>query len=66
VTATGTVDSVGTVTAKEVTISQPENGSCTGFGGFGGAFGPGGFGPGRFGQGGGNAPGGTTGNGSVT
>jgi len=62
VTATGAVDSVGTVTAKEVTISQPENGSCTGFGGFGGAFGPG-----RFRPGGGTAGnGGTTGNGSVT
>jgi hypothetical protein len=64
VTATGSVDSVGTVTAKEVTISQPENGSCTGFGGFGGAFGPGGFGR-RFGQDGGNAPGGSTGNGGT-
>jgi len=64
VTATGTVDSVGTVTAKQVTISQPQNGSCTGFGGFGGAFGPGGFGGGRFGQGG-NPPGGSQGNGST-
>ena len=36
VTATGTADSVGTVTATNVTMSQPVNGSCRGFGGFGG------------------------------
>ena len=37
VTANGTVDSLGTITAKSVTISQPQNGSCGGgFGGFGG------------------------------
>ncbi len=47
VTAVGTVDSVGTVTARNVTISQPQNGSC--FAGFGGL---GGFG-GRFRSGGG-------------
>jgi len=45
VAATGTVDSLGTITAKTVTISQPQNGSCGGglggFGGFGGRFGPG-------------------------
>lgn len=42
VTAQGTADSVGTVTAQTVTVSAPEDGSCTrGFGGFGG---PGGFG----------------------
>jgi hypothetical protein len=34
VTATGNADSVGTVTAKTVTVSQPENGACNpGFGG---------------------------------
>jgi Domain of unknown function (DUF5666) len=39
VTANGTVDSLGTITAKNVTISQPVNGSCGGgFGGFGGRF----------------------------
>ncbi len=45
VAANGTVDSLGTITAKSVTISQPQNGSCGGglggFGGFGGRFGPG-------------------------
>ena len=43
VTAAGSADSVGTVTADTVTVSAPENGSCTGgfrFGGRGG--GPGG------------------------
>ncbi|HXY91262.1 MAG TPA: DUF5666 domain-containing protein [Acidimicrobiia bacterium] len=41
VTATGKTDSVGTVTASRVMISQPQNGAC----GFGGGFGgPGGFG----------------------
>jgi len=55
VTANGTVDSLGTITAKSVTISQPQNGSCGGgFGGFGGG---GGF-RGRFGSGAG-AGGGT-------
>ena len=43
VAASGTADSVGTITAKTVTISQPVNGTCTGNGGFGGR--PGGFGP---------------------
>jgi hypothetical protein len=42
VSANGTVDSLGTITAKNVTISQPVNGSCAGgfggFGGFGGRF----------------------------
>jgi hypothetical protein len=39
VSANGTPDSVGTITAKSVTISQPVNGSCTGgLGGFGGGF----------------------------
>ena len=42
VSANGTVDSLGTITAKSVTISQPVNGSCAGgfggFGGFGGRF----------------------------
>ncbi len=39
VSANGTVDSLGTVTAKNVTISQPQNGTCfAGFGGFGGRF----------------------------
>ena len=43
VTAAGTADSVGTVSANTVTVSQPVNGACTGgFGGFGGG---GGFGP---------------------
>jgi hypothetical protein len=32
VNATGTTDSVGTVTASTVTISQPQNGSCAPFG----------------------------------
>jgi hypothetical protein len=32
VNATGTTDSVGTVTATTVTISQPQNGSCAAFG----------------------------------
>ena len=45
VTANGTADSLGTITAKSVTISQPQNGSCGGgfggFGGFGGRFGSG-------------------------
>jgi hypothetical protein len=36
VTATGSADSVGTITATNVTMSQPVNGSCRGFGGFGG------------------------------
>jgi hypothetical protein len=40
VNAAGTTDSVGTVTAKTVTISQAENGSCGGFG-FGRGFGAG-------------------------
>jgi hypothetical protein len=40
VTARGKTDSVGTVTATNVMISQPQDGQC-GFGGFGG-FGPGG------------------------
>ena len=42
-TTQGSTDSVGTVTAKTVTVSQPESdGSCSpGFGGFGGF--PGGF-----------------------
>jgi hypothetical protein len=53
VSAFGTTDSVGTVTANRVSISQPQNGACSafGFGGFGG--GPGGFvggGPGGPGQ----------------
>jgi Domain of unknown function (DUF5666) len=39
VSANGTPDSVGTITAKSVTISQPVNGSCAGgLGGFGGGF----------------------------
>ena len=38
VNAAGTADSVGTVTATTVTISQPQNGSCPGFG-FRGGFG---------------------------
>ncbi len=39
VSANGTADSLGTITAKNVTISQPVNGSCGGgFGGFGGRF----------------------------
>jgi hypothetical protein len=58
VTATGSVDSVGTVTAKNVTVSQPENGSCTAFGN---GFGGGGF----FGRGGG-ANGGPAAQGNVT
>jgi hypothetical protein len=36
VTAAGTADSVGTVTANTVIVSQPVNGSCTGGFGFGG------------------------------
>jgi len=52
VSANGTVDSLGTITARNVTISQPVNGTCAGgFGGFGG--GPGGFGGGPGGFGGG-------------
>lgn len=43
VNAAGNADSVGTVTATTVTISQPQNGSCSAFGGFRGGFG------GRFG-----------------
>jgi hypothetical protein len=40
VTTQGSTDSVGTVTAETVTISQPENGACSlGFGA-GGGFGP--------------------------
>jgi hypothetical protein len=39
VSANGTADSLGTITAKSVTISQPVNGSCAG--GFGGGFGGG-------------------------
>jgi hypothetical protein len=58
VTAAGTADSVGTVTANTVVVSQPVNGSCTGGFGFGGR---GGF---RGGSGGQNqAPGGTQDNG---
>jgi hypothetical protein len=38
VNANGNVDSVGTITAQRVAISQPTNGACTGFG-FGGGFG---------------------------
>jgi hypothetical protein len=45
VTANGTTDSVGTVKATNVVISQPENGSCTRVGGLGGG------GLGRFGTG---------------
>jgi hypothetical protein len=52
VSANGTVDSVGTITARNVTISQPQNGACAGglggFGRFGGAF--------RGGAGGGGTP----------
>lgn len=47
VTAAGTADSVGTVTANTVIVSQPVNGSCTGGFGFGGG------GRGRFGPNGG-------------
>jgi uncharacterized protein DUF5666 len=47
VNANGNVDSVGTITAQRVGISQPQNGACIGFG-FGGGFG----GRGRFGGGG--------------
>jgi len=51
VNANGNVDSVGTITAQRVGISQPQNGACTGFGfGGGGRFG----GSGRFGGGAGN------------
>jgi Domain of unknown function (DUF5666) len=47
VTANGTVDSVGTITANRVTISQPVNGACGGgFGGFGRLGGGGGGGGG--------------------
>ena len=42
VTAAGTTDSVGTVTANTVTVSAPENGSCTGGFRFGRGGGPGG------------------------
>jgi hypothetical protein len=42
VTAAGTADSVGTVTANTVTVSAPENGSCTGGFRFGRGGGPGG------------------------
>jgi hypothetical protein len=47
VSAVGTTDSVGTVTANRVAISQPQNGACSAFG-FGG--GPGGFGRGGAGR----------------
>jgi hypothetical protein len=57
VNAAGSTDSVGTVTAKTVTVSAPVNGACTG--GFGGFGGRGGFGGGQGGPGG--AGGGTTG-----
>jgi hypothetical protein len=46
VNANGNVDSVGTITARRVAISQPRDGACTGFG-----FGFGGGGGGRFGRG---------------
>ena len=48
VNAAGTADSVGTVSAKTVTVSQPVNGTCTGGFGFGGqaGFGPPGGGSG--------------------
>jgi hypothetical protein len=42
VSAAGTADSVGTVTANTVTVSAPENGSCTGGFRFGSGGGPGG------------------------
>jgi hypothetical protein len=65
VTAAGTADSVGTVTANTVVVSQPVNGSCTGGFGFGGRGGFRGGPGGQGGQGGQNgAPGGTQGNGS--
>ena len=39
VSANGSVDSLGTITAENVTISTPQNGTCfAGFGGFGGPF----------------------------
>ena len=51
VSANGTVDSLGTITAKNVTISQPVNGTCAGgFGGFGGGAGGFGGGAGGFGR----------------
>jgi hypothetical protein len=53
VTALGTVDSVGTVTANNVMLSQPQNGSCSRLGGFGGGGFGGRFGGGTNGQGGG-------------
>ncbi len=66
VTASGTVDSLGTITAKTVTISQPVNGSCAGgFGGFGGFGGAGGF-RGAAGGFGGGAGGGTPTSNSTT
>src|SRR5262249_42098449 len=67
VSASGTVDSVGTVTAKNVTMSQPENGSCTAAGGFGGGgFGGGGFGGRFFGPGGAGGNGGAAPQGNAT
>jgi hypothetical protein len=42
VNARGTTDSVGTVTATSVTVSQPVNGACTGRTGFGPGSGSGG------------------------
>jgi hypothetical protein len=62
VTALGTADSVGTVTASTVAISQPQNGECSRGGGF---FGGGGGGGGFFGRGngGGGGTGGSSGSG---
>jgi hypothetical protein len=65
VTALGTADSVGTITANTVTVTQPQNGACGfGRGGFGG-FGRGGFG-GNGGNGGSGGNGSTGSNGQAT
>jgi hypothetical protein len=60
-TAIGSTNSIGVVTARALTITQPTSTGCTaGFGGFGGRGGFGGGGFGRGGGGGGGAAGGAT------
>ena len=51
VTATGSTNSIGAVTATTLIVSQPTSSGCSTFGGFGGAFG----GPGPGGSGSGSA-----------
>jgi hypothetical protein len=55
-TAIGSTNSIGVVTARVLTITQPTSTGCTaGFGGFGGGFGRGGGGGGGAGGAGGGA-----------